>query len=137
MLNISVFKSSRYVLEIPEDVQETWASLGSWLSKALGLPGLQSLRLGNPDTFLILFSDLDTTSGLRKVHREFEKISRTIDEFYTFARSFPGYEPRIAAGAVVIYSKLCADNVLLRRIILETGTIVWFFCVLGLTAQSF
>ncbi|KAJ7150977.1 hypothetical protein C8R43DRAFT_1005813 [Mycena crocata] len=56
--------------------------------------------------------DLDTRSGLKKVHANFESICRRLDKAYTKNAS----NVRIKGGIVGIYARLCVDSILRNKI---------------------
>ncbi|EIM80275.1 uncharacterized protein STEHIDRAFT_125869, partial [Stereum hirsutum FP-91666 SS1] len=82
-----------------------WSDMTYYMCQSMGIP------------------DLDTKAGLKNVHYNFAHYARQLDNFFTHiqARDKKPHQVRGPALVVVTYSKMCADNVLLKRVLLETN----------------
>lgn len=77
-----------------------------------------SLCLLSRDLAHTCITDINTRSGLKKIHRDFDTIHRTLHTLYAVTHS-----DKVAGAVVGIFGKLAEDGILLRRIIKETGIV--------------
>lgn len=62
------------------------------------------------------FADIDTRSGLKMIHKDFDIIQRALNVLYATSVS-----DLVSAGVVAVFGKLAKDGVLLRRLIKDAG----------------
>ena len=62
-------------------------------------------------------SEINTRRGLNAVHKNFDKVTRKLEEAYNHFLS----DDRITAGIVGIYTQMCADAKLKDKLIKERG----------------
>lgn len=77
-----------------------------------------SLSLLSRDLAHTCIADINTRSGLKKIHRDFDTIHRMLNTLYAVT-----YSDKVAGAVVGIFGKLAEDGILLRRIIKETGIV--------------
>lgn len=120
-----------YCRSYTERARSTWSVtshlLGSRTLRTLVLPllnrhyfviQLRSLPLLLLNSHCTSITDIDTRSGLKKIHKDFDTIQRTLNTLYAVT-----YYDKVAGAVVAILGKLADDGVLLRRIIKEAGMV--------------
>jgi hypothetical protein len=91
------------------DDAEGWNTVVNILCNVFELPGvLVSESITYLVTISLSFSDLSSRSGLKKVHANFVKIYRRLDN--AFEKNMGN--DKIMGGIVGIYAKMCADSIL-------------------------
>jgi len=90
------------------DDAEGWNMVVNTLCKVFELPGVLFFESAYLIVGLSSSSDLNTRSGLKKVHANFELISRRLDAEF---KKNMGNE-KIRGGIIGIYAKMCVDSIL-------------------------
>ena len=71
--------------------------------------------------YFILYLDITTRSGLKKVHTNFSVIYKRIDDAYQ--KNLGNY--KIRGGIVGIFAKMCVDSIL-RNKLFEKGVLLFY-----------